>query len=117
MTGFLLGERTMAVDMKQRFENKFGDEIRFLKGLAKGPRSVGAIMPTSSVTARKMASVIDVASGLPVLELGPGTGVITKAILQRGVKPENLVSIEYSTDFYHHLKRIMPGEFHQRRCI
>ena len=99
----------MAVGMKQRFENKFGDEIRFLKGLAKGPRSVGAIMPTSSVTARKMASVIDVTSGLPVLELGPGTGVITKAILQRSVKPENLVSIEYSTDFYHHLKLIMPG--------
>ena len=98
----------MAAGMKQRFENKFGDEIRFLKGLAKGPRSVGAIMPTSSVTARKMASVIDVSSGLPVLELGPGTGVITKAILQRGVKPENLVSIEYSTDFYHHLKLIMP---------
>ena len=109
MTGFLLGDRAMAVGMKQRFENKFGDEIRFLKGLAKGPRSVGAIMPTSSVTARKMASVIDVTSGLPVLELGPGTGVITKAILQRSVKPENLVSIEYSTDFYHHLKLIMPG--------
>ena len=109
MTGFLLGDRAMAVGMKQRFENKFGDEIRFLKGLAKGPRSVGAIMPTSSVTARKMASVIDVASGLPVLELGPGTGVITKAILKHGVKPENLVSIEYSTDFYHHLKLIMPG--------
>ena len=108
MTGFLLGDRAMAVGMKQRFENKFGDEIRFLKGLAKGPRSVGAIMPTSSVTARKMASVIDVTSGLPVLELGPGTGVITKAILQRSVKPENLVSIEYSTDFYHHLKLIMP---------
>jgi phosphatidylethanolamine/phosphatidyl-N-methylethanolamine N-methyltransferase len=98
----------MAVGMKQRFENKFGDEIRFLKGLAKGPRSVGAIAPTSTVTARKMASVITPESGLPVLELGPGTGVLTKAIIKQGVKPEDIVSIEYSTDFFHHLKIIMP---------
>jgi phosphatidylethanolamine/phosphatidyl-N-methylethanolamine N-methyltransferase len=98
----------MVMSMKRRFENRFGDEIRFLRGLAKGPRSVGAIMPTSRFTAHKMASVIDVSSGLPVLELGPGTGVITRAILQRGLNPENLVSIEYSTEFYHHLKRIMP---------
>jgi phosphatidylethanolamine/phosphatidyl-N-methylethanolamine N-methyltransferase len=96
------------MSMKRRFENRFGDEVRFLRGLAKGPRSVGAIMPTSRFTARKMASVIDMSSGLPVLELGPGTGVITRAILQRGLNPENLVSIEYSMEFYHHLKRIMP---------
>ncbi len=99
----------MAIELRRKFEKKFGDEIRFLKGLAKGPRSVGAIMPTSSVTARKMASVIDPSSGLPVLELGPGTGVLTKAIIARGVAPENIVSIEYSSDFYHHLKTIYPG--------
>lgn len=39
-------------------------------------------MPTSVHPARRMASVINPASGLPVLELGAGTGVITKAILE-----------------------------------
>ena len=38
-------------------------------------------------------------SGLPVLEVGPGTGVITRAILARGVKPENLYAVEYSPRF------------------
>lgn len=95
--------------LKERFEKKFDEEIRFFKGMMQGPKSVGAIVPTSSITARKMASVINPQSGLPVLELGPGTGVITKAILARGVKPEDLVSIEYSEDFYDHLTQDFPG--------
>ncbi|MDP3524778.1 MAG: SAM-dependent methyltransferase, partial [Hoeflea sp.] len=53
--------------------------------------------------------VIDPASGLPVLELGPGTGVITRAILARGVLPANLVSIEHSPEFYSRLLLDFPG--------
>ncbi|MGH9915769.1 MAG: phospholipid N-methyltransferase PmtA, partial [Pyrinomonadaceae bacterium] len=48
-------------------------------------------------------------SGLPVLELGPGTGVITRAILNRGVTPENLFCVEYSADFAEHLREDFPG--------
>lgn len=93
----------MAIRLKERFEKKFDEEIRFFKGMMQGPKTVGAIVPTSSVTAKRMASVIDVNSGLPVLELGPGTGVITKQILARGVPAENVVSVEYSEDFYRRL--------------
>lgn len=99
----------MELRLKERLGRKFDEEIRFFKGWIDGPKSVGAILPTSAVTARRMASVINPASGLPVLELGPGTGIITKAILGRGVAPENIVSIEYSTDFYRHLKKTIPG--------
>ena len=56
-----------------------------------------------------MASVVDPHSGLPVLELGAGTGVITKAILDRGVKPADLWSIEYSDDFVSHLRKHYPA--------
>ena len=88
---------------------KFDDELRFFKGWIDKPRAVGSIVPTSSVTARKMASVIDTQSGLPVLEVGPGTGVITRHILARGVRPENLTCVEYSGDFVRHLRRLYPG--------
>ncbi|MDM9627051.1 class I SAM-dependent methyltransferase [Rhizobium sp. S152] len=98
----------MGLRLKERLGRKFDEEIRFFKGMMQGPKTVGSIVPTSSITARKMASVINPNSGLPVLELGPGTGAITKAILQRGVKPEKLVAIEYSTDFYEHLVRLYP---------
>jgi phosphatidylethanolamine/phosphatidyl-N-methylethanolamine N-methyltransferase len=99
----------MELRLKERLGRKFDEEIRFFKGWIDGPKSVGAILPTSSVTAKRMASVINPTSGLPVLELGPGTGIITKAILKRGIAPENLASIEFSTDFYQHLKRTIPG--------
>ncbi|MBP2548299.1 phosphatidylethanolamine/phosphatidyl-N-methylethanolamine N-methyltransferase [Neorhizobium galegae] len=98
----------MELRLKERLGRKFDEEIRFFKGWMDGPKSVGAILPTSGVTARRMASVINPQSGLPVLELGPGTGIITKAILQKGIAPENLVSIEFSTDFYQHLTRTFP---------
>lgn len=95
--------------LRQSLARRFDEELRFFKGWMDKPRAVGAIVPTSGVTARKMASVVNPASGLPVLELGPGTGVITKAILQAGIKPENLWSIEYSQDFVRHLRRDFPG--------
>jgi phosphatidylethanolamine/phosphatidyl-N-methylethanolamine N-methyltransferase len=102
-------EDGMALRLKERLGKKFDEEIRFFKGMMQGPKTVGSIVPTSSITARKMASVANPHSDLPVLELGPGTGAITKAILARGVKPEKLVAIEYSTDFYEHLVKFYPG--------
>lgn len=99
----------MAGLLARKLAAKFDEEIRFFKGWIDGPKAVGAILPTSSITARRMASVINAGSGLPVLELGPGTGVITKAILKHGVKPEDLYSVEYSQDFAEHLRTSFPG--------
>jgi phosphatidylethanolamine/phosphatidyl-N-methylethanolamine N-methyltransferase len=98
----------IAMGLKQRLEQKFDEEIRFFKGWQRDKKGVGALLPTSSITARRMASVIEVSSGLPVLELGAGTGVITKAILERGVLPRNLVSLEYASHFYDLLRRRFP---------
>jgi phosphatidylethanolamine/phosphatidyl-N-methylethanolamine N-methyltransferase len=100
---------TRGSELRKAFAEKFDDELKFFKGWMDKPKAVGAIMPTSSVTSRRMASVIDTDSGLPVLEVGPGTGVITKAILARGVKPENLYTVEYSADFVRHLRGLYPG--------
>jgi phosphatidylethanolamine/phosphatidyl-N-methylethanolamine N-methyltransferase len=94
--------------LRKAIAEKFDDEVRFFKGWMDKPKAVGAILPTSAITSRRMASVIDIHSGLPVLELGPGTGVITKAILEHGVKPENLYAVEYSPEFVNHLHRLYP---------
>lgn len=99
----------MTGNLRKSLARRFDEELRFFKGWIDKPRAVGSIVPTSSVTARRMASVINPSSGLPVLELGPGTGVITRAILEAGVKPQHLWSIEYSQDFVEHLRRDYPG--------
>lgn len=95
--------------MKKALAEKFDEELRFFRGWIDKPKAVGSIVPTSGVTARKMASIVRPERDDMVLELGPGTGVITRAILEKGIKPENLVSVEYSADFVERLKRDMPG--------
>ncbi len=85
------------------------DQIRFLKGLAARPRITGAIAPSGPALARRMASHVDPQGDLPVIELGPGTGVVTKALIERGVAPERIIAIEYSPDFCQLLAERFPA--------
>jgi phosphatidylethanolamine/phosphatidyl-N-methylethanolamine N-methyltransferase len=59
--------------------------------------------------ARMMASHVDPGDDLPVIELGPGTGVVTRALIERGVQPSRIISIEYSPEFCALLKARFPG--------
>lgn len=78
---------------------KLLDEGRFLRQWAGSPLTIGAICPSGPDLAARMASFIDLAIDGPVVELGPGTGVVTQAILERGIAPERLTSIEYCQNF------------------
>ena len=71
------------------------------------PRSVGAIAPSGANLASLITSEITAASG-PVLELGPGTGVFTEALLERGVRESDLTLIEYGSDFMRLLQARFP---------
>ena len=75
----------------------------------KSPKAVGSIAPTGRRLAREMATAVRPESGLPVLELGPGTGAITRAILDRGIPPRRLVAIERDPSFVRQLRRDFPG--------
>ena len=44
-----------------------------------------------------------------MLEIGPGTGVITGAILERGIAPERLTVIEYDPEFAAAIAARFPG--------
>jgi phosphatidylethanolamine/phosphatidyl-N-methylethanolamine N-methyltransferase len=46
-----------------------------------------------------MAHYVDVNSDAPVVELGPGTGAITSALVERGVDQKRLVLVEYNPGF------------------
>lgn len=66
---------------------------RFILALFRNPMQIGAVVPSSQSLARAMASEVDLASHT-VLELGPGTGVITQALLSRGIKMQQLILLE-----------------------
>ena len=60
---------------------------------------MGAVMPSGKLLARTMARYVDMNSDAPVVELGPGTGAITSALVERGVDQKRLVLVEYNPGF------------------
>jgi phosphatidylethanolamine/phosphatidyl-N-methylethanolamine N-methyltransferase len=72
--------------------------LRFLRALMAQPKNIGAIMPSSRALAKAIARQIDPDRPGPVLELGPGTGVLTQAVLERGIAPGRLTLIEFNPD-------------------
>ena len=78
---------------------RLDDEVRFLRSWIEKPLHMGAVMPSSKLLARTMAQYVDVESKGPVIELGPGTGAITNALLEHGVDQKRLVLVEYNPGF------------------
>ncbi|WP_027581358.1 rRNA adenine N-6-methyltransferase family protein [Bradyrhizobium sp. Ai1a-2] len=78
---------------------RLDDEVRFLRSWIEKPLHVGAVMPSSRLLARTMAQYVDVRSEGPVVELGPGTGAITNALIEHGVDQKRLVLVEYNPGF------------------
>jgi len=92
-----------------RLEERLADEARFIKSWFDNPSLAGAVSPSGRFLARTMARYVDPHGDGPVIELGPGTGAITEALLQRGVAPERLLLVEFDTAFCTLLRRRFPG--------
>jgi len=75
------------------------DSLRFFRTWLQKPVLTGAVSPSGKALARAMARPVDADSHWPVLELGPGTGPVTAALIERGVTPERIVALEYNPDF------------------
>ena len=86
-----------------------GDEARFIRSWLENPKIAGAIAPSGRFLARALAECVDPASDGPIVELGPGTGPVTQALLARGIAPERLVLVEYEPGFCHLLAKKFPG--------
>jgi phosphatidylethanolamine/phosphatidyl-N-methylethanolamine N-methyltransferase len=78
---------------------RLDDEVRFLRSWIEKPLHMGAVMPSGRVLARTMAQYVDIDSDRPVIELGPGTGAITNALISHGVDQKRLVLVEYNPGF------------------
>ncbi|RYY09874.1 MAG: phospholipid methyltransferase [Alphaproteobacteria bacterium] len=84
------------------------DEARFLRSWFERPLVTGAVTPSGKMLARTMASYVDPRVSGPVIELGPGTGPVTEALIRRGVEQERLILVEYNPDFCKLLQKRFP---------
>jgi phosphatidylethanolamine/phosphatidyl-N-methylethanolamine N-methyltransferase len=92
---------------------QIGDEARFIRSWLDKPLITGAVSPSSRALARKMAHYVDPAVAGAVLEIGPGTGPVTEALIRRGVREDRLVLLEFNPEFC----RLLRGRFPKARVI
>ncbi|WP_036289191.1 class I SAM-dependent methyltransferase [Methylosinus sp. PW1] len=90
-------------------KSALADNARFLRSWMENPRGVGAVSPSGPMLARAMASYVDLSREGPIVELGPGTGPVTQALLEHGVPASRLLLVEYETAFCDLLRQRFPG--------
>ncbi len=101
------GLKRTADDIK-RTVGKLQDDARFLKNWVESPLKLGAVTPSSVFLARAMAARVDPTSTGPVVEIGPGTGPVTQALITRGIAEERLILVEFNPDFCELLRKRFP---------
>ena len=85
------------------------DALLFFRQWLAHPLRTASASPSSPALARALTASIDPASTGQVVELGPGTGPMTDALVARGVDPARLVLLEYNEVFAGHLARRYPA--------
>jgi phosphatidylethanolamine/phosphatidyl-N-methylethanolamine N-methyltransferase len=90
------------------FSSRYAAGLLFLKELTRDPKSIGAICSSSDRLGERMARHIELPEDGYVVELGGGTGVITRSLLQHGVSASRLIVIEKSEALAAHLRQLFP---------
>ena len=84
------------------------DEVHFIRSWLEKPLATGAVMPSGKALARTMARYVDPLVPGPVIELGPGTGAVTEALVEQGIEPSRLVLVEFNPVFCRLLRSRYP---------
>jgi phosphatidylethanolamine/phosphatidyl-N-methylethanolamine N-methyltransferase len=91
----------------------FGQDIAnaglFFRRWLANPLQMGSIVPSSAALCRRLVAQTHYADDEAVLELGAGTGVISKALLEGGLPAERLFVVEIVRDMANHLRAQLPG--------
>ena len=88
-------------------ETRFRDACVFFRSWVRDPLCAGAIAPSSRRLADLITAEITPASA-PIIELGPGTGVFTRALVARGIPEDRLALVECDSNLAHLLQLKFP---------
>jgi phosphatidylethanolamine/phosphatidyl-N-methylethanolamine N-methyltransferase len=98
----------MSLQTPLSIAKRLDDEVRFIRSWMEKPLATGAVMPSGKPLARAMAKCVDPEKEGPVIELGPGTGAVTVALVEQGVDPSRLVMVEFNPAFCRLLRTRYP---------
>lgn len=103
----MLKKKGVSLDRPMAGNTSYLDVGKFFRSWLADPKRVASVVPSSAALARAMTREITAQTG-PVLELGPGTGVFTRALLDRGVAETALTLIEFDPAFAAMLRTRFP---------
>ena len=83
--------------------------LPFYKALMKNFRSTGAFAPSTRYLANTVARILPKPFTGTLVELGPGTGNITKALIKAGVPEQQIIAIESAQEFARYVKTRFPN--------
>ena len=84
--------------------------LEFLKGFLRNPKEVGSLVPSSRFLTRRILACGEFERARGVVELGPGTGVLTGEILRRLEPDARMVAIEINPGFARTLRAAYPDQ-------
>jgi phosphatidylethanolamine/phosphatidyl-N-methylethanolamine N-methyltransferase len=82
-----------------RIDPESDHPIAFLRGFLERPKEVGSIIPSSRWMERRITRTAEIATSKIIIELGPGTGGTTKALLHAMPPDAKLLAIEINPGF------------------
>ncbi len=81
----------------------------FLRSMMRNPAQIGAVLPSSTALAKLMCRSVTFRTGEAIVEVGAGTGAVTRALLDLGVPRDRLFVIELNPGMHKYLQNRFPG--------
>lgn len=88
-------------------KGKKSDLLSFLRSQRENPEKIGAVLPSGDALAKLITRELD-PSHAPIIELGAGTGVFTRAMIARGIDEGDLTLIDSGPNFLAMLRERFP---------
>jgi phospholipid N-methyltransferase len=85
-----------------------GEHLMFLGKFLRNPRNVGSVVPSSQALAREMARAVPVSPDAVVVELGPGTGALTRQVVKVLAPGQRFLAIDIDPEFCENLRKRWP---------
>ena len=95
--------------MAKKIIAALADSGVFLREWLADPQRTGSVTPSSPKLAAAMARWLPADPESYVLELGPGTGAVTEALIERGLREDRLVAIENNPKMARLLRKRFPN--------